>query len=227
MNHDADPRCDQALAAMDMKKELQYLQRPVWDDTVNAILERRLPGFLETLSLSCIMPHRPQTGFLEGLRHLKSLNLSFCRIGDSAFPALSRAIVNELRSLKELSLCRNDLSDSSEIGSVIGENLEYLNLSFNARIGGPGASALFHRLPGTRLARIDLSNTRFRTPGLSFDALPHWSVPNAHLIIPNRFNDDEVHSIESCMPDGGTLELDGPRYCPEALQIGSTMMIGD
>ena len=208
---------------------LKYLHRHVWDETVNAILDRRLPMSLVTLSISVIMPKQPRTGFLEGLRSLKSLNLSFCVIGDSAFATLSRVIADELPSLLELSLCRNNLSDACDIGAIVGPSLQSLDLSFNAKIGGPGATSLFRRLtvPGTRLAYVNLSNTRFRSPGLSFDGLDRWAVPNAHLVIPNLFSEDEVQRIEACMPEGGVLELDGPRCCPESLRLsgGRTMML--
>ena len=42
-----------------------------------------------------------------------------------------------------------------------------------------------------------------------------------------NMNQDEVQRIEACMPEGGVLELDGPRCCPESMRLsgGRTMML--
>ena len=213
-----------------LKPVFCYLKRHEWDDTVNAMLARPLPESLVEASFCMIMPLIPCTDFLQRLPNLKSLTMSWCRMGNAAFNALAPIIANRMPNLTTLVLSRNELSSASasaeaaDLGTVVGPSLESIDLSFNYGIGGPGATSLFQHVIspgslGTRLARIDLSNTRFRTSGLSFDGLDQWAVPNAHLIIPNRFTEDEVARIEACMPDGGVLELDGPRCCPRGEDV--------
>ena len=205
----AMPQLDMSLDSF-RPARLSYLTRKEWDETVNAVLDRPLPPSLRNVTLCMIMPKEPCIRFIESMQNVESLNLSYCSIDDKCFARLAPAIARFMTQLKRLSLCRNDLSDVADLAVVVGPVLQHLDLSFNQRIGGYAVTSLFRHM--STLNYVNFANTRFRTPGLSFDDLDR-ALPNTHYVIPNLFSPDEVERIQSCLSDGSILELDGPYYC--------------
>jgi hypothetical protein len=219
------------LQEMNAMKVYRYMTKAQWEDVIRIVLDTPFAPSLETLTMQVLFPTPPNTPlrFLSGLVNLEKLQLHYCGIKSKTLEELMPYLA-ELYSLRVLDLERNDLAgaDLAPLGRDL-ESLVKLLLPHN-NLGGSECTTLFQELSkgaNSTLSHIDLSyNSRFRTPGLSFDNLDRWAAPDATLLIPNLFTAEEVETrISGCMPDGSTLELVGEYCMPDQEDILPTGLL--
>ena len=202
------------MRMLDQTPKNQFMTPYQWRSGIMLFLASPLPRGLTSLTLRTLFPRNPDRTMrvLSGLAWLKTLILQFCDITDATLARLMPDLVH-MPKLQTLDLTRNSLTDRADL-RPLGEqitSLETLVLQFN-QTGGMAFTSLFDGIvesSNITLTKIDFSENPFQPEGLSFFGLTKWKAPNATLVLPNIFDVETVGRIESLMPDGSTLILEG------------------
>lgn len=138
---------------------------------------------------------------------VKTLDLTFCRIDDRAFLALSPFLAIRTHAIETLTLSNNRLQNA-RIGELVRPKLRSLNLSRNP-ITSRAASSLFLAMEqNSTLASVDLSHTAITFAGLEFHRIQHWLARPAVLRMPACFEHHELWQILAFVQAGVGLQLE-------------------
>jgi hypothetical protein len=203
------------LKQLDEKPKHPHMREAEWNNLIMIILGYPLPSTITDLTLTTLIPPGARgVRVLHGLENLTRLVLPYCDITDATLEGLMPDLVHMPR-LTLLDLTRNSLTSSADLVPLATrmQSLETLLLKQNKSMGGHSFTGLFHSLmemgKHATIKTIDMSYNDFDGEGLTFIYIAGWKTPDATLILPNIFDEETVAGIESLMPDGSTLRLEG------------------
>jgi hypothetical protein len=202
----------QVMAKLDEKPKHEYMSADQWKTGVMIFLSTPLPPTITHLTLRMLFPPAQPIRALSCLSLLETLSLQHCDITDATLEELMLDFVH-MRHLRSIDLTRNRLSDGALFRPMAEQmpSLETLLLPYN-NTGGRAFTGLFEGLAESGnevLKTIDFSYNPFQAEGLSFFGITGWKARDATLRLPNIFDRETVAGIESLMPDGSTLCLEG------------------